>query len=64
MEPTTAAYGRLLGRLTDADRFPEIPAVLRSGILSAADGPDDDFRFGLDRILDGVATLVTTREAD
>lgn len=59
-----AAYGRLLGRLTDAERFPEITAVLVSDVLADPGGPDDDFAFGLETLLDGVAVLVAAREPD
>jgi hypothetical protein len=27
-------------------------------VFDAADGPDDEFMFGLDRILDGVGVLI------
>lgn len=59
-----AAYGRLLATLTDADRFPEITSLLRSAALAEPGGADDDFRFGLERVLDGVAVLIASREPD
>ncbi|MFI8425395.1 TetR/AcrR family transcriptional regulator [Streptomyces sp. NPDC085479] len=54
-------YSRTLRRLVDPVAFPEVAKVMDSGILDQADGPDDDFRFGLARILDGVAALVEGR---
>lgn len=54
-------YGRLLERLADAERFPELTAVIASGVLDDADGPDDEFVFGLERVLDGVEVLVRAR---
>jgi AcrR family transcriptional regulator len=51
-------YNRILGLVTDPERFPELTAVVKSGVMSKADHPDREFEFGLDRILDGIATLV------
>ena len=53
-----ARYGTLLRELTDAERFPALTAFLDAGVFDVADGPDDEFVFGLERILDGVAALV------
>lgn len=55
---TVADYGRVLGSLLDEDRFPELSALLAAGVLADDDPPDDEFAFGLDRVLDGVAALV------
>ncbi|GGY78221.1 TetR/AcrR family transcriptional regulator [Streptomyces omiyaensis] len=54
-------YSRTLRRLVDPAVFPQVAKVIDSGILDRADDPDDDFRFGLARILDGVAALVEGR---
>jgi AcrR family transcriptional regulator len=56
-------YSRTLMRLTDPDRerFPALRAVLEAGVFDHADDPDDEFRFGLARILDGVEVLVSER---
>lgn len=51
-------YNRILGLVTDPQRFPELTAVVESGVMSKADHPDDEFEFGLERILDGLAVLV------
>ncbi|WP_030489125.1 TetR/AcrR family transcriptional regulator [Micromonospora chokoriensis] len=55
------AYGRLVARLIDPARFPALHRVLSSGALGQDDDPDDEFTFGLDRILDGVDALIQRR---
>jgi AcrR family transcriptional regulator len=57
------AWSSLIRRLTDAERFPALHAALASGALDQDDDPDDEFVFGLDRVLDGVDALVRTRTA-
>ena len=42
----------------DPQRFPALAVFLASGVFDVADDPDDEFIFGLDRILDGVAALI------
>jgi AcrR family transcriptional regulator len=59
-----SGYGRLLARLTDAERFPALHAVIAAGVFD--DGPDDpdepdEFVFGLERVLDGIGALVRVR---
>jgi AcrR family transcriptional regulator len=54
-------YGDTLRRLTDADRFPALHAVLDAGVFDRADPPDEEFAFGLERILDGIEALVRAR---
>jgi hypothetical protein len=39
-------------------------AALASPAFAQDDDPDDEFTFGLERILDGVAALVHARTAD
>ena len=51
-------YANLLRRLATPDRFPAINEVLASGVIDKADGPDDEFLFGLERILDGIAAFM------
>ena len=53
-----AAYPRLLGDLTDPQRFPALSAFLAAGVFDAADDPDEEFTFGLDRILDGIEVII------
>ncbi|WKX71149.1 TetR/AcrR family transcriptional regulator [Streptomyces sp. XD-27] len=55
------SYGRTLSRLTDAERFPALTAALAAGAVDKPDGPDDEFVFGLDRILDGIEVLMRDR---
>jgi AcrR family transcriptional regulator len=63
--PTNAdarsAYGALLSRLIDAERFPAISAVIAAGAFEGPDDLDGNFDFGLARILDGVAVLMQKR---
>jgi hypothetical protein len=54
-----AAYPRMLRDLTDPQRFPALALFLASGAFDTADHPDDEFVFGLDRILDSIAALIT-----
>ena len=53
-----ASYPRVLSQLTDRRRFPALTAFIAAGVFDAADEPDDEFVFGLDRILDGIEVLV------
>jgi hypothetical protein len=53
-------YGKLLSALLDPQRFPELTAVAEAGVLSKADPWDDEFTFGLERILDGIEALVAS----
>jgi AcrR family transcriptional regulator len=53
-----SGYATLLRKLTDADSFPALAAFIDAGVFEAEDGPDDEFIFGLDRILDGVEALI------
>jgi AcrR family transcriptional regulator len=59
-----SGYGRLLARLTDAERFPALHAVIEAGVLDEPERPEDpdaEFVFGLERVLDGVEALVRAR---
>ena len=53
-----ASYSDMLRRLADPQRFPALRKFVEAGVFDVADGPDDEFIFGLDRILDGIATLI------
>jgi AcrR family transcriptional regulator len=57
-QETMAGYGRLLSVLLDERRFPELTAMLASGVIDKADHWDDGFAFGLERILDGIDGLI------
>lgn len=60
-EEMMATYVRLLRRVVDTGRFPALRAAIEGGALDQADDPDDEFRFGLERILDGIEALIRTR---
>jgi AcrR family transcriptional regulator len=53
-----AAYPRMLAELADPRRFPALIRFIAAGVFEIEDGPDDEFIFGLDRILDGVEVLI------
>jgi len=57
-----ASYSDLLARLTDAGRFPAIHALLAARVFVGDGAIEDDFQFGLDRILDGIAVLIRARD--
>ncbi|WP_260461900.1 TetR/AcrR family transcriptional regulator [Streptomyces lateritius] len=57
-EDVLSRYARTLRRLADPERYPEVARLLDSGVMDVADEPEAEFRFGLARILDGVAALV------
>jgi AcrR family transcriptional regulator len=56
-----ASYGRLLAKLTDPQRFPALHAVIAAGVLDEPDDMDAEFIFGLERVLDGIETLIENR---
>ena len=56
-------YGRLLARLTDPERFPALRAVIAAGVFDEPDEGDDEFAFGLERVLDGIETLIEKRRS-
>ena len=53
-----ARHGAMLRELTDAERFPAMAVLLKAGVFDIADSTEgefnDEFTFGLERILDGV----------
>jgi AcrR family transcriptional regulator len=53
-----ADYNRILSTLVDPQRFPEMTAVVESGVMGKADDMAEEFEFGLERILDGIGVLV------
>jgi AcrR family transcriptional regulator len=62
---TATGYGALIKKLTSAEEFPALHAVVDAGAFAdeedPADALDHDYRFGLERIFDGVAALVQRR---
>ncbi|MEU0537979.1 TetR/AcrR family transcriptional regulator [Amycolatopsis tolypomycina] len=64
-DPTTVRlmprYGELIRKLTTRAEFPALHAVVDAGTFDDGgefDGLDHDFRFGLQRILDGIEKLI------
>ena len=58
-----AGYSALLAQLIDADRFPALHALLAARVFVGEGAIEDDFQFGLDRILDGIDVLIRARAA-
>lgn len=60
-----SVYGRFLARVADAGRYPTLARLVSSGAFAAPDEQpeqdDDDFGFGLARVLDGIEALVRSR---
>jgi hypothetical protein len=59
-------YGQLLARLVDESRFPMLTAAVDAGVFEPPPADpetdlEDDFQFGLNLILDGVAALIHSR---
>jgi AcrR family transcriptional regulator len=59
-------WARDLAAVLDPERFPELSKLMASGTLAPAPSaqdhdPDAEFRFGLDRVLDGVEALIRRR---
>ncbi len=60
----TFSYGRILAKLADPQRFPALHAAISGGAFDDEDqkpGMEDEFTFGLERVLDGIETLVRAR---
>lgn len=60
-EEIMPAYGRMIAHLAPPDRFPALHAVIEAGAFDQSNEPDDEFTFGLNRILDGVEVLIRSR---
>lgn len=56
--PDTADYGQLIRRLIEPDRFPGVWAAAAAGAFEDDAGVEGEFRFGLDRIFDGIEVLL------
>jgi AcrR family transcriptional regulator len=64
IEAATASYGRMLASLIDGRRFPALSATMASGVFDQTGDVDEDFDFGLARILDGIEGLVRERRPE
>lgn len=58
-----AGYGQMIRALIDPDRFPGVWTAVSTGAFEDDAGVDGEFRFGLERILDGIAMLLRARDA-
>ena len=56
-----SSYARTLTQLADPRRFPALTKFIAAGVFDRADPPEAEFTFGLDRVLDGLAALISTR---
>jgi AcrR family transcriptional regulator len=56
-----SSYARTITQLADPQRFPALTKFMASGVFERSDPPDDEFAFGLDRVLDGLGALIRTR---
>jgi hypothetical protein len=56
-----ASYSEMLQGLLDRERYPALHRALDARIFDDESFPEDDFRFGLDRVLDGIERLVEDR---
>lgn len=54
-------YLRTLRLMTGPETHPAVTRLLESDAFGGSDEPDFQFRFGLDRILDGLAALISER---
>jgi AcrR family transcriptional regulator len=59
-----SSFGRALIKLTDPQQFSELHKIIAAGVFDAEDGPDDEYIFGLERILDGIEALIAKRKED
>jgi AcrR family transcriptional regulator len=57
-EATGARFAAALAQLVTADRFPDLAPLIESGVYTASEL--DDFRFGLERLLDGIQRFIET----
>jgi hypothetical protein len=59
----TVDWAEVVRRVADPARFPEVAATVAAGIFDddPDEFPDDEFGFGLQRILDGVEALHRSR---
>jgi AcrR family transcriptional regulator len=60
-ESVSGTWAMRVRALTDQARFPTVHAMLASGEFDEDDDPAEQFEFGLQRMLDGVALLVDAR---
>ena len=57
--PEEAIERRSRRRLRHVAAIPSLARAVAAGIFEDGSTPDDDFAFGLERVLDGVEALIT-----
>jgi AcrR family transcriptional regulator len=62
-ESLMPAYGKIVASLASPEQFPALHAVIAAGVFDRSDDPDDEFVFGLNRVLDGIEALIRERQA-
>jgi AcrR family transcriptional regulator len=55
-------YGKIVASLASPERFPALHTVIDAGVFDRSDEPDDEFIFGLNRVLDGIEVLIRERQ--
>nr|MDT0657119.1 TetR/AcrR family transcriptional regulator [Micromonospora sp. DSM 115978] len=56
------SYGRMLAKFIDAERYPALSEMVDAGVFEVPEGySEEDFDFGLQRVLDGIEVLVRAR---
>ncbi|MDN3352943.1 TetR/AcrR family transcriptional regulator [Actinomadura sp. DC4] len=56
-----SSYSDVLRKVIDPERFPCIASALDEGVFDQADSAEGEFAFGLERVLDGIDVLVSSR---
>lgn len=59
----SADYGQMIRELIDPHRFPAVWAAASTGAFDDDAGVEGEFRFGLERILDGIEVLLHSHDA-
>lgn len=54
-------HARTLNRLVDPGRHPALSRLMATDVMWVPDEPDHEFRFGLERVLDGIDALIRQR---
>lgn len=62
-EQASLEWADQMRELTDPEHYPALTRTLAEGVFDRADDPDDEFVFGLERILDGIDVLIQSRTA-
>ncbi len=63
-EDAMSVYEQSLARLIEGQDLPALQRAIASGVIGAEDEPDEEFSFGLERILDGIDAYVAWRAAN